>query len=308
MNTTATTDLLQQASMRKHGKTFYWASFFLGSRRHHVLSLYQLCRYVDDVADTASDATMATSALEALRRDLANENTSVAFVKQAIALKNHADLPLSALDLLICEARDEHPFQQPRNEDDLIAYAFGVAGSVGYMMRPLLGCSDAKANHAAVALGIAMQLTNIARDIGEDARIGRIYVPANWHENANIDFLLRNTPHVSSTAQQWAKRLLVLADQYYLQAESGLHYLPLGSRLAVRAALCMYRHIGEEVKRITPENYLSQRAYLSRSKKIYLLLTKVLLGKKITAGSIDNKTALPAKIEAALQRLSPYEQ
>jgi 15-cis-phytoene synthase len=307
MNAQAAADLLEQASMRTHGKTFYWASFFLGSRRQHVLNLYQLCRYVDDVADTASDAAKAKLALENLRQDLAKQNTEVVFVKQAIELKKHAGLPLDALDLLIREARDEHPFQQPSNEDDLLAYAFGVAGSVGYMMRPLLGCSDAKANHAAVALGIAMQLTNIARDIGEDARIGRIYVPANWHKNAKLDFLLQNTTDASSTAQQWAKRLLTLADVYYTQAEAGLHYLPFGSRLAVRAALCMYRHIGEEVKKIAPGNYLKQRAHLSRSKKIYLLFINVFLGKKIITRYVDSEPRWPAKIDAALKQLSPYE-
>jgi 15-cis-phytoene synthase len=308
MNAQVTVDLLEQASMRKHGKTFYWASFFLGSRRQHVLNLYQLCRYVDDVADTASNAAAAKLALESLRYDLANENTSIMFVKQAVELKKHANLPLNALDLLIREARDEYPFQQPKSEDDLLGYAFGVAGSVGYMMRPLLGCSEAKANDAAVALGIAMQLTNIARDIGEDARIGRFYVPASWHKNANLDFLLQNTADASPTAQQWAKRLLILADHYYMRAEAGLHYLPLGSRLAVRAALCMYRHIGEEVKKITPENYLTQRAHISRSKKIYLLIINVFLGKRITARGADCEPRWSVKIEAALRQLSSYEQ
>jgi 15-cis-phytoene synthase len=307
MSTVAKHDLLEQASMKTHGRTFYWASFFLGKRREHVMRLYQLCRYVDDVADTSDDAAAAKSNLEKLHSDLTNENMDIPFVQHALRLKENADLPLNALGLLILEARDEHPFQQPKTEEDLLAYAFGVAGSVGYMMRPLLGCNTATANRSAIALGIAMQLTNIARDIGEDVHLNRLYIPTDWHQNAQLDFLRKNNGESSRTAHQWALRLLTLADRYYAYAEDGLRFLPWNSRISVRAALCMYRQIGEEIKKINPEQYQTQRAYLGGLKKAWFLFRSLLPARITTSRESISSQSWPMKIEQSLKQLSCHE-
>ncbi len=308
MNSAARQNLLEQASMKTHGKTFYWASFFLGKRREHIMRLYQLCRYVDDVADTATDNMMAKSNLEKLHHDLVNTNIAIPFVQHALSLQKNANLPINALGLLILEARDEHPFLQPKTEEDLLNYAFGVAGSVGYMMRPLLGCDTVTADRSAIALGIAMQLTNIARDIGEDVRLNRLYIPSDWHQNANIDFLKKNNAESSRTAYQWALRLLTLADRYYAYAEDGLRFLPWNSRISVRAALCMYRQIGEEVKKITPEKYQTQRAYLGNLKKCWFIFRSLLPARITTSRESISSQSWPLKIEQSLKQLSCHER
>jgi 15-cis-phytoene synthase len=308
LNSITANDYFSEASMQQHGRTFYWASFLLGASRPSVMKLYRLCRYVDDMADKACNPQDAKNTLDELNNALLNENIEVPFVYEAMRLNKNAGLPKAGLLLLIKQVSQEYPFKQPRTEADLLEYAFGVAGSVGYMMRPILGCEDANADRPAVALGIAMQLTNIARDIGEDARAGRLYTPTDWALSTNFSQGQTNSVEASRAAHLLALQLLKLAERFYAYAEDGIFLLPWSSRLAVRAALQMYRAIGEKIKVMAPEKFLQTRAYVAAHTKCWLFI-RSLLGNRVTATKECASSLMwPPQVEKALQELRQHEQ
>ncbi|MGL6290807.1 MAG: phytoene/squalene synthase family protein, partial [Silanimonas sp.] len=132
---------------------------------------------------------------------------------------------------------------------DLLRYAFGVAGTVGLMMHPLLGCRDADSRRPAVALGVAMQLTNIARDLREDLERGRCYVPSRWPMHALLLDPAVDDATRASAARAAALRLLALADPLYALAAQGFADIPLPRRWSIDAAARMYRAIGGVIER-----------------------------------------------------------
>ena len=119
------------------------------------MKLYRLCRYIDDLADKASNPQDSKNSLDELKSALLSENVEVPFVYEAMRLNKNAGLPKAGLLLLLKQVSLEYPFKQPRTEADLLEYAFGVAGSVGYMMRPMLGCHNIDADRPAVEIGRA---------------------------------------------------------------------------------------------------------------------------------------------------------
>lgn len=128
---------------------------------------------------------------------------------------------------------------------DLFAYAARVAATVGAMMALLMGRRDRRVLARACDLGVAMQLTNIARDVGEDARIGRIYLPLQWLADEGIDRReLVDRPRFSPPLGRVVRRLLRAADRLYQRAETGIGRLPAGCRPAIFAARLIYADIG----------------------------------------------------------------
>ena len=161
---------------RAYGQTFYFASHFLPpSRRQAIHATYAWCRIADDLADGAGDLDEAASALDAWERQLDAPADPVA-VAFAIARERFGVPDAPARDLLHGVRMDlEHrPFA---DWQELSRYCYHVAGTVGLLVAPVLGCRDDAALPHAINLGIAMQVTNILRDVGEDARRGRLYLP-----------------------------------------------------------------------------------------------------------------------------------
>jgi 15-cis-phytoene synthase len=156
--------------------------------------------------------------------------------------------------------------------NDLIAYAARVASTVGVMMTLIMGVRDRDALARAADLGIAMQLTNIARDVGEDARRGRLYLPHDWMVEAGLDpeAWLADPAHDHRLAAVVA-RLLATADIYYDRGLTGVSALPLDCRTAIRSAAFIYREIGRDVAR-AGYNSVDRRARTTKNKKIELIL------------------------------------
>ncbi len=284
-------DALAASAMRKHGRTFFLASLMLGERREPIEALYRLCRHIDDIADgdddngrgchdrddvdmrkhleNDDDGTIANR-LSALDRALRDDDASLPFVRTALRLRDAHGLPLAGLHRLIDEARREPDFQRPQDDDALWRYAFGVAGVVGWMLRPLLGVRDPAATSAAVALGIAMQSTNIARDVIEDAAIGRVYLPTAWAPSVDVAGLLRGDAAIMAEAHAARLRLLDAAEGFYALAEAGMSAIPTRPRMAIRAAARMYRDIGRVV-RVGGVAGMQTRAVVSSQRKAALL-------------------------------------
>lgn len=231
--------------IHQHSRSFSLAARFLPRRvRWDVIALYAWCRTVDDVVDVAGGAGQeAIDRLAILKSD----------VLALVAGQPTCDPASKWIEPLICSGRinPRHAIEliegmemdcqgfRPGSMADLERYCYHVAGTVGLMMAQLMGTRDPAAHKPAVALGIAMQLTNIARDVREDALRGRSYLPD----------ILSPLSSDASCVQNSVAKLLQLAEEQYAIATTGIRYLPRDCRSAVGIALRVYREIGREVVR-----------------------------------------------------------
>ena len=237
-----------QQVMARHGKSFYWASKFLGAElAERAARLYQFCRYVDDLAD--GEIPNKQELLENIRARLLGAKIVVAVeIEVFIELATSNNIPLNAaVELLDGMLRDQHPTVLA-DEAELLRYCHAAAGTVGLMMCRVLDCKEPRADSFAIDLGVAMQLTNISRDVLEDAKMGRRYLPGTWVNCTPAQIAAAEVDCQAAVAQAIAQ-LLDLSERYYASAIVGLRLLPFRSRLSIAIALRVYRHIGWVLKR-----------------------------------------------------------
>lgn len=265
---TACRDLLRVGS-----KSFHAASLLLPRRvRDPATALYAFCRLGDDAVDDAEDPSLGLAEMRA-RLDAAyrgaplNHPADRAFAHVVEAHQMPRELPEALLDGFAWDAAG----RRYETLEDVHGYAARVAGTVGAMMTLLMGVRRHAALARATDLGTAMQLTNIARDVGEDARNGRLYLPRQWLREADVDpdaFLA--APRLSPGVASVTARLLAEAGRLYARAEAGIAMLPRDCRPAIRAAHSIYAEIGAEVVRAGYDS-VSRRAVVSSKRKLALL-------------------------------------
>ena len=239
--------------LARHGKSFYWASKFLGVElADRAARLYQFCRYVDDLAD--GDLPDRQESLEDIRARLAGKELAAGpEIEAFIALANSNNIPLSAAsELLDGMLSDQNP-TAVADEAKLLRYCHAVAGTVGLMMCRVLNCEEPRADSFAIDLGVAMQLTNISRDVLEDAKMGRRYLPASWANFTPAQIAKAGLGDEDTDCREHVAdgiaRLLDLSEQYYASALLGIRLLPFRSRLSIAIALRVYRQIGWVLRR-----------------------------------------------------------
>ncbi len=236
-------------TLKKHGKTFNFARLFLPKHTgEDAATLYQFCRFVDDVVDEAPSKTQAEKEIEKIRVALTSQNTLDPMVGPFIGLCSKHDIPIKYGLHLVHGVSQDLSDVSIQTTTELIQYAYYVAGVVGLMMAPILG-SEKKGYPFAIDLGIAMQLTNIARDVLEDANNQRRYVPGDLVCNVSPAQISRPNEATKAKMSHAIKALLGIAEKYYESALIGLNYLPLKSRLAIRVAAVAYREIGRKLAR-----------------------------------------------------------
>ncbi len=275
-------------SIAQGSKSFAMASMFFGpALRADVQMLYAWCRYCDDVIDgqsmgedapdvTLSDAEQARR-LQVLKRDtlkaLEGEPTqNPAFDGFSLVARAH-NLPHQyPIDLLDGFAMDVEN-RVYKSLDDTMHYCYGVAGCVGIMMAIVMGVphTDNETLDRACDLGLAFQLTNICRDIVDDAKAGRVYVPEDLLKKYSLDrgkhsILESESRHAVSKV---AIELLDEADRYYESATQGIRMLPPRAGAAIAAARNVYRDIGRMI-RLRGARAWDQRVYTSKRRKIFL--------------------------------------
>jgi phytoene synthase len=262
-----------QQILARHGKSFYWASKFLGvALADRAARLYQFCRYVDDLAD--GDLPDRQESLEDIRARLAGEAISAGpEIEAFMVFANSTNIPLSAAtELLDGMLMDQHP-TAVADEAELLRYCHAVAGTVGLMMCRVLNCKEPRADSFAIDLGIAMQLTNISRDVLEDAKMSRRYLPASW-ANFTPAQIAEAGVDCQQPVAEGIERLLDLAETYYASALLGLRLLPFRSRFAIAIALRVYRQIGWVLRR-RKLAWWRGRVMVSAGEKVVLSLRSV---------------------------------
>lgn len=271
-------------TMRSGSKSFDAAArLFDADTRRSVLMLYTWCRHCDDVIDNqiagfAADAPASNSPVQRLMQ-LRTATQQVyqghamsepAFAAlQEVTVRHHipARWPLEHLEGFAMDVRGE----RYHTLDDTLRYCYHVAGVVGLMMAHIMGVRDEQMLDRACDLGLAFQLTNIARDVIEDAGAGRCYLPQQWLAEQGLNIENFHAAENRAALYRVAAQLLDEAEPYYVSALAGLPALPLRSRWAIATARDVYRAIGIKVAD-AGENAWNSRQHTGKAEKLALLL------------------------------------
>ena len=239
-----------RALLRGGSRTFHAASLALPRTvRESARDLYAFCRLADDAVDGGGDPVAAICALRA-RLDAVYAGTPDPADARFAGVVALCAIPRALPDALVEGFAWDARGRRYEDLDTLHAYAARVAGSVGAMMSLVMGVRSREALARACDLGVAMQLSNVARDVGEDARNGRLYLPLSWLRAEGIDpdaWLAR--PHHSPALARVVQRLLGDAGRLYRRARGGIAHLPAGCRPGIGVASRLYEEIGREVAR-----------------------------------------------------------
>lgn len=259
--------------LRGGSLSFYSASLLLPRYvREPAAALYGFCRIADDAIDEASEPVQALAGLQA-RLDAIYEckPSSLSEDRAFCEVVHRYAIPREFPDALLEGFAWDAAEKQYETLADVHDYAVRVAGTVGAMMAIIMGVRSQKSIARACELGMAMQLTNIARDVGEDARLGRCYLPAEWLREEGIEQTeWLQQPDYSEALGRVIQRLLNHADELYLQAETGISHLPMACRPAIQAANIIYSEIGRELER-RGLNSVAHRSVVSLRRKTALL-------------------------------------
>ena len=257
-------------SIRRHSRSFSFASRLLpAGTRADVERLYAWCRWCDDGVDAAPSPAAAAAFVERAADDLrliaAGGEPAAGESRWLAALVRRHGVSIPAAEALLAGMQSDLVPAADFHEADLMRYCFRVAGAVGVLMCPVLGLRDRRYLPHAAALGMGMQLTNIARDVAEDWRRGRCYLPVEWTGGLRPGGPAPDAERVRSGVQ----RILDVADGFYAAGDSGIVALDADARLAVRAASGIYRAIGTRIRR-RDCRVLDARARVSTLEKLAL--------------------------------------
>jgi phytoene synthase len=287
---------------RHHARTFYLASHFLPKRKRNACyAIYAFCRYVDDLADAGANldgpyAERTRTVIESWRSDLANlyqsysdgsnehsphlNDRSRRMVMLAWGdVLNRYHIPLKLPEMVIegCMT-DVAPRVRIETFQELRNYCVQVASSVGLMTARVFGYTEPDAEARAIDLGIAMQLTNIIRDVGEDAANNRIYLPLDELRTFGVTIEDIRKGRLTPQFRHLIDFQIARARRYYQSADEGIHLLDPDSRTTVHLMSKNYRGILDAVER-NGYDVFGQRAYVSLARKLRTLPAAWLSGR-----------------------------
>ncbi len=295
--------------MRGGSKSFFAASRVLPERvRTPAIALYAFCRLADDAIDLSSDKHSAMIELRARLNCIYEGKPYPVAADRALAtVVTEFNIPIGLPAALLEGFEWDAHERRYETIEDLYAYGARVAGTVGAMMALIMGTRNGHALARACELGVAMQLTNIARDVGEDAAAGRLYLPLAWLREEGIDpetWLRR--PVFNSGIAAVVARLLKAADDLYVRAGEGISALPRDCRPAIQAARLIYAEIGREIERSSLDS-INRRAVVSSSRKSILMMEALTAAIHAPASTPYELKPLPAIqfLVSGIQQMPP---
>ena len=261
-----------EAVFRQNSRSFSLAARFFAVRdRLAVARMYRFCRYLDDLADDTHAGDQQALDLAHARLIGKREAPASSIEADFLALARARAIPLApALDLFAALREDCGP-RSIQTPDDLVRFAYGVAGTVGRMLRHVIDARDARADAFAIDLGIGLQLSNVVRDIAEDARRGRFYLPADWIGSEVILRALTGDAAAIRRVDQAVRQTLDLSEQYYESARKGLAYIPHRNRRVIFIAASLYQQIGRKVLKRGPGGW-RQRVVVGPVEKLVVIV------------------------------------
>ena len=250
--------MADQSYLSIYAKSFNWAGFFLPKQTYLKCSaLYDFCRVADNIADSNELIELKKIKFLDFQNNFNNKKFDDPIIKNMWQLINEFDIPLKVVnDLLDGINSDIQQNIKLHKKKDLLLYSYRVAGTVGLMMAKILRVNKKDSLKSAIDLGIAMQLTNISRDVVEDLNFGRSYIDLNFEE-------IRST--------------IKLSESYYENSFYSIKEIPLAFRFAILVARRVYRKIGYKIlKKQNLENYKkSGKIYVTKIEKIIETLCSV---------------------------------
>ena len=239
-----------------NSKTFFWASIFLPKNiLNKVINIYSFCRIHDDIVD------------EGIYEGSIEETKELEEIVKSYGVSE------KLIEELVSGINSDINFKRYRNNDELLRYCYKVAGVVGLMMSIALEIKSKEAKYFAIDLGIAMQLTNISRDIIQDFNKNRIYLPEDT--GINKDIFNNITSENKIKIKNSVKNLLIKADIFYNSSLNGLRFIPIKSRVSILIALRIYQAIGHKINK-TGTKFLNENVYITVREK-FLIIIKSLI-------------------------------
>jgi len=237
--------------LEKHAKTFYWASFFLSREiSQKCSSLYNFCRTLDDIADDTNKLNIKKNNFSAFKKDFLNKNFDNPIIEEMHSIIDSENISKKVvIDLFDGVETDLEEKVRIKSKKDLLVYSYRVAGTVGLMMSKILKVENKEALKGAIDLGIAMQLTNISRDVIEDKKRDRKYIDSDFF---------------------YIKETIKESEIFYQKSFNSMSAIPLRSRFSVIVARRVYKKIGHFIlKQKSTENYnKAGKIYVSIFRKI----------------------------------------
>tara|TARA_B100000035_G_scaffold315481_1_gene336874 strand:- start:50277 stop:51167 length:891 start_codon:yes stop_codon:yes gene_type:complete len=277
----------QSQVMKTHGKTFFWASWFLEREvSNRLYAIYAFCRRIDDLVDESDNEVELSKNFYDVIKAWENNEYHNAFDEFKGISRNYLPREEIIKEFLKGQASDLN-HHQPKNINELLIYCYRVAGVVGLMVCDSIGIKDKHLKYFAIDLGIAMQITNICRDIKEDAERGRIYLPRNLIKDLTLENILSPTRQQLIAIKKARDSLLNKADLYYESGYLGIDHLPKKTARSVKIAAQLYQGIGKKMLK-NKNIYLNERIYLNKIEKFLISMKTILKGKKIHSNKIHN--------------------
>ena len=243
--------MTNQNYLSLYAKSFNWAGFFLPKQTYQKCSaLYDFCRVIDNIADDKGSVELKENKFKNFENNFNNKNFDDPIIKNMWDLINEFNISLKIIhDLFEGIKSDIKEKVKLNSKKELLIYSYKVAGTVGLLMAKILNVSKKSSLKSAIDLGIAMQLTNISRDVIEDLNNNRSYINENFEE-------------IHST--------LMLAEKFYENSFHSINEIPISFRFSILVARRVYRKIGYKIlKHKTLENYKkSGKIYVSNIEKI----------------------------------------
>jgi phytoene synthase len=262
--------------MTKRAKTFSWSAMFLPQDiKIDLNELYSFCRYVDDCADNCIDKIEALEDLDRVTTDLLKGGSRTEVVDRFIKLAHRRRIPISFALELVRGVKADLGEVRVLSEEELLRYAYQVAGTVGVMICHLLSVTDRNALAAGIDLAIGMQLTNIARDVYEDYNQGRVYLPASLVSEQLVADAFANDQSAQKKLLKAVEHILAIAKTYYRSSDEGICYLPQSARLGILVASRTYEKIGHLIVS-NPARYFQSRVSTNKLEKFACLADALL--------------------------------
>ncbi|MBT7523831.1 MAG: squalene/phytoene synthase family protein [Gammaproteobacteria bacterium] len=240
----------------ENSKSFYWASKFLPKKiLKKVINIYAFCRLQDDLVDEGIKIE-DSSELEELENIIKSYGVSKNIISNLMEGIN-----------------SDKNFKRFKDNSELLRYCYKVAGVVGLMMIKALDIKQSEAKYFAIDLGMAMQLTNISRDIMQDYKKNRIYIPENT--GINKDIISNMTSENEKKIKKVVNQIILKSEIYYKSSLNGLRYIPIRSRLAILVSLRIYQGIGIKITK-TGKKFIHENLYVTNIEKT-LIVAKTLI-------------------------------
>ena len=214
--------------LKKHAKSFYWASFFLSSDVFNKCSsLYNFCRTLDDIVDDDNKLEVKKEIFLKFKKDFMNKNPNNQIINDMWSIINSENISKKiVIDLFDGVETDLEEKVEINSKKDLLVYSYRVAGTVGLMMSKILKVNNKESLRGAIDLGIAMQLTNVARDVCEDNKRNRKYIQSDFSS---------------------IKETIYESEIFYQKSFKAISSISIRSRFSVIVARRIYKKIGDYI-------------------------------------------------------------